>query len=315
MFPHLSFPASVVHHYHHYLTPLSLHRARLTKSQVSIKQSTYFCLHSCGWTFAEGKKHRARRWPLSSWNHELESHVGAQHLFSFHIAFLAFPLSQITISELFPPQSLHLFFPTLRCQLVTSLHTALKRKKICQRGTLNFPHSKMYDATCNCSYNLCLPFSYSGWNVFTPVKVSPPLVRWFPSRIDFAVFSFRISDSSLSPESFPSTHKPFVMSFIISFWCPPENYTFCWRLPLIPVYADFPNATQGYLWHLIPQPFKDFQSLLFPILNPFLLEIFGAISTFLSKSWLTLASNFIALELCSIAPFFLECYIFPPDHD
>lgn len=230
MFPHLSFPASVVHHYHHYLTPLSLHRARLAKSQVSIKQSTYFCLHSCGWTFAEGKKHRARRWPLSSWNHELESHVGAQHLFSFHIAFLAFPLSQITISELFPPQSLHLFFPTLRCQLVTSLHTALKRKKICQRGTLNFPHSKMYDATCVYSYNLCLPFSYSGWNVFTPVKVSPPLVRWFPSHIDFAVFSFRISDSSLSPESFPSTHKPFVMSFIISFWCPPENYTFCWQL-------------------------------------------------------------------------------------
>lgn len=187
MFPHLSFPASVVHHYHHYLTPLSLHRARLAKSQVSIKQSTYFCLHPCGLTFAEGKKHRACRWPLSSWNHELESHVGAQHLFNFHIAFLAFPLSQITISELFPPQSLHLFFPTLRCQLVTSLHTALKRKKICQRGTLNFPHSKMYDATCVYSYNLCLPFSYSGWNVFTPVKVKPstratvPIPYWLCS--------------------------------------------------------------------------------------------------------------------------------------
>lgn len=74
--------------------------------------------------------------------------------------------------------------------------------------------------------------------------------------------------------------------------------------------AHFLNTTEGSLGLLVPKPFKDFQSLLFPVLNPFLLHNiwngFYSPVHFLTGT----ISNFIALKCCSMSSFFLECYVF-----
>lgn len=135
MFPHLPFPASVVHHYHHYLTPLSLHRAHLAKSQVSIKQSTYFCLHSCGWTFAEGKKPSSSMttFILKSWfriTRGCSTFVQFSHHFS---SFSTFPDHYF---RAFPTSILASFLPdiTLSASDFTS-HSVEKKENLPERNT------------------------------------------------------------------------------------------------------------------------------------------------------------------------------------
>lgn len=107
MFSHFSFPASVVHHYHHtfaiilispHLVLLSLHCVHLAKSQVYIRLSTYSCLRSRSRTFVEKKNPKLADdcFPLKIMisNHMWVLNVAVQ----CYLTSLTFPFSQIMIS-------------------------------------------------------------------------------------------------------------------------------------------------------------------------------------------------------------------------
>lgn len=131
--------------------------------------------------------------------------------------------------------SLHLYCPTLPCQLVALLHSSLKLNKTYQRGTLPFPDSKTYNVTCICSYRSCLHCPQCGWYDFIPIKVNPSTyalgpIPYRPCKDSMSTTlhfpsAFSIDDYLLN--HFHSRCIPVVMSPIFAFGCPSVNYTFC----------------------------------------------------------------------------------------
>ena len=161
-------------------------------------------------------KNRICWWLLSSETHGSKSHGVLNTAVELYITSLAFLISKTAIWWLlFSPQIL---WPLLaNITLSATVFTSLKNRGAA-RGTRSFSYCSSCNATCFCSYDLCLPFSWL-WKhcLRSHQKPNPPLVRQVPFPTDSA------RTIHLKFHTFPLHSQFLLVSWMISI----STHTYC----------------------------------------------------------------------------------------
>lgn len=173
--------------------------------------------------------------------------------------------------------------------------------KICQRGTRSFSSSKPTVPPASIPTTFAFSFLTLDEMFSLPSKTNPLLVHWVPSPTDFVrTICLKFYTFPLHCQLVPAS---WIISINIQTCC---NVTWIcfwmssWELHILLVVSFdscvcrfskcYRRLSLTFDLKNLSEISKVSYSLAF---NPFLLEIFRMISTFLSKSWLTHMSNFI----------------------